>query len=59
MQDVLGAPGQDEGQAGAQEGQKRESTQPFRDLEEAVTSTVLVVSGSAPIRGGSSLSTFL
>ena len=29
--------------------QKRESTQPFPDLEEEVTSTVLAASGSAPI----------
>ena len=51
MQDVLGAPSQDDGQAGAQEEcQKRESTQPLPDLEEAVKSTVLVVSGSAPIQ---------
>ena len=36
---------------------KRESTQPISDLEEEVTSTVLVVGGPAPIRGGSSSST--
>ena len=37
-------------------GQKRESTQPLPDLEEEVMSTVLVVSGSSPIQGGSSSS---
>ena len=36
--------------------QKRESTQLLPDLEEEVTSTVLVASGSAPIQGGSSSS---
>ena len=35
-------------------GQKRESTQLLPDLEEEVTSTVPVVSGSAPIQGGPS-----
>ena len=52
-----GPAGQDEGKAGARRGQKRESTQLLPDLEEKVTSTVPVASGSTPIQGGSGSST--
>ena len=57
MQDVLEPQTKTKARLEPKRGQKRESTQPLPDLEEDVTSTVPVVSGSAPIQGGSSSST--
>ena len=57
MQDVLESQAKTKARLEFRRGQKRESTQPLQDLEEEVTSTVPVVSGSAPIQGGSISST--
>ena len=56
MQDVLELQARTKVRPEPRRGQKRESTQPLPDLEEEVTLTVPVASGSAPIQGGSSLS---
>ena len=49
MQDVLEPQAKTNARLEPRSGQKRESTQPLPDLEEEVTSTVPVESGSAPI----------
>ena len=56
MQDVLEPQAKTRARLEPRSGQKRESKQPLPDLEEEVTSTVLVESGSDPIQGGSSSS---
>ena len=56
MQDVLEPQAKTRARLEPRWGQKRESSQPLPDLEEEVTSTVPVESGSAPIQGGSSSS---
>ena len=56
MQDVLEPQAKTGARLEPRWGQNRESSQPLPDLEEEVTSTVLVESGSAPIQGGSSSS---
>ena len=56
-QDVLEPQAKTKARLEPRRGQKRESTQLFPDLEEEVPSKVPVVSGSAPIQGGSSSST--
>ena len=57
IQDVLDPQAKTKVRLEPRRGLKRESAQPLPDLEEEVTSTVPVVSGSAPIQGGSSWST--
>ena len=57
VQDVLEPQAKTKAKLTPKRGQKPESTQSLLDLEEEVTSTVPVVSGSAPIRGASSSST--
>ena len=56
MQDVLEPQAKTRARLQPRRGQKRERTQPHPDLEEEVTSTVPVESGSAPIPGGFSSS---
>ena len=56
MQDVLEPHAKTSARLQPRRGQKRERTQPHPDLEEEVTSTVPVESGSAPIPGGLSWS---
>ena len=50
MQDVLEPQAKTQAKREPRSGRKRESTQLLPDLEDEVTSTVLVVSGSAPIQ---------
>ena len=57
IQDVLEPHAKTKARLEPRRGQKRESTQLVPDLEEEVTSKVPVVSGSAPIQGGSTSST--
>ena len=57
IQDVLDPQAKTKVRLEPRRGLKRESAQPLPDLEEEVTSTVPVVSGPAPIQGGSSWST--
>ena len=54
MQDVLEPQAKTRARLDPRRDQKCESTQLLTDLEEEVTSTVLVKSGSAPVQGGSS-----